>query len=107
MKPLPKAIIAGIMGNGCNIGVTKIGKISVGVSEKSLNNTVKWFFDLENIQDASNLIISYVDKLSLANAFKYDRSKNHTSSDGQKLYVAVDSLRANFSFTYFGKTPSI
>jgi len=107
MKPLPEAIIAGIMGNGCNIGVTKIGKISVGVSEKSLRNTVKWFFDLENIQAASNSIISYVDKLSLANAFKYDSSKNHTSSDGQKFYVAVDSLMADFSFKYFGKDKGV
>ena len=31
----------------------------------------------------------------------------HSSSDGRKLSVAVPSLRANYSFKYFGKDKGV
>ena len=102
MKPSLEVLLAGILGKGCNLGLNKIANISVGISEDVLNNTVKWFFDLKNVQAASDNIVSYIDKLSLANAYRHDPNQLHTSSDGQKYYVAVDSLNSAYSFKYFG-----
>lgn len=102
MKPSQEVLLAGIIGKGCNIGLNRIANISVGISKDVLNNTVNWFFDLKNVQQASDKIVGYIDKLSLANAYRYDPNVTHTSSDGQKYYVAVDSLNSAYSFKYFG-----
>ncbi len=102
MKPSLDVLLAGLLGKGCNLGLNRIANISVGISEDILNNTVTWFFDLKNIQAASDNIVSYIDKLSLANAYRHDTNQLHTSSDGQKYYVAVDSLNSAYSFKYFG-----
>lgn len=103
MSPSVQVIFAGILGKGCNIGINKIANISVGIAEGILRNTVRWCFSLKNIQLANNKIITMINKLSLANAFKLKNNLIHTSSDGSKLNVAVDSLNANYSFKYFGK----
>lgn len=103
MKPLPRAILACIIGQGCNIGINRLANISVGVSEDSLKNTINWFFTLENIQTANDTIIRLIDKLSLANAFRAISGELHTGSDGRKINVAVDSLHASYSFKYYGK----
>jgi len=103
MKPSNELIMAGIMGLGCNIGVRKIANISVGVSEKVLDNTVNWCFDLKNIQAASRKLRSMISKLSLSNVFKNSPDVLHTSSDGRKVTVGVESLQAAHSFKYYGK----
>jgi len=41
--------------------------------------------------------------LNLPNIYRRKSEKLHTSSDGQKLEVAVHSLNANYSFKYLGK----
>ena len=71
--PLPPA-------RGYNIGINKIAKISIGISEGALRNVVNWCFSLKNIQFANNKIVAMIDKLSLANAFKknVNCSVNHT-----------------------------
>jgi TnpA family transposase len=103
MKPEPKTIFAGIIGKGCNIGINRIASISVGISGDILRNTVNWHFSLKNVQNANGKIISFLNKLSLANAFRHDFSQLHTGSDGRKINVAVSSLFASYSFKYFGK----
>lgn len=103
MRPLAQTIFAGILGKGCNIGINRMANISVGVTEDILTNTVNWCFNLKNIQAANNKIINLINKLSLASCFVYKEDELHTSSDGKKINVAVDSLHANYSFKYFGK----
>lgn len=103
MEPAPETIYAGIIGKGCNIGVNRIANISIGISDDVLNNTVNWFFDIKNIQSANNKIINMINKLALSKMFNYDSHQPHTSSDGRKVNVAVDSLHANYSYKYFGK----
>ncbi len=103
MKPAPQTIFAGILGKGCNIGIGRMANISVGVTEDILTNTVNWCFSPKNIQAANNKILSVINKLSLANCFKNHQNELHTSGDGRKVNVAVDSLHANYSFKYFGK----
>ncbi|MBY0293603.1 MAG: Tn3 family transposase, partial [Alphaproteobacteria bacterium] len=107
MNPAPKMIFAGIIGKGCNIGISRIANISVGISEDILKNTVNWFFSLKNIQNANTKIISFINKLFLANAFRHDLSQLHTGSDGRKVNVAVNSLLASYSFKYFGREKGV
>lgn len=107
LKPTAELIIAGLMAKGHNIGINKIGHISVGINSNTLRQTVNWFFTLPNIQAANHRIIALINKLALSSVFRYKPEITHTSSDGQKYYVAVDSLLANYSFKYFGKDKGV
>ena len=103
MKPNQESIFAGILGNGCNIGINRIPHISTGVSEDVIVNTVNWCFSLKNIQNANNKILSTLNKIALPDSFRANKGKLHTSSNGRKVTVAVDSLNANYSYKYFGR----
>lgn len=103
MKPSAEVIFAGILGKGCNIGVNRMANISRGISEDVLKNTVNWYFELKNLQEANNKILAILNKLFLANNYRYDSKQLHTGSDGRKVNVAVDSLLASYSYKYFGK----
>lgn len=107
LKLSAETVMAGIIGKGCNIGVDKLSQISVGINESTLKNTVNWCFSLPNIQAANNVIVSVIDKLALSNAFRSDPDRLHTSSDGRKVNVGVDSLLASYSFKYFGKDKGV
>jgi hypothetical protein len=58
---------------------------------------------LENVQRANDRIVRFMDRMELANLYRREEDVLHTSSDGQKLEIAVDSLNANYSFKYLGK----
>ncbi|MBY0461977.1 MAG: Tn3 family transposase [Alphaproteobacteria bacterium] len=103
MKPNPETVFAGILGKGCNIGLNRLAHISIGINEEALKNMVNWHFNLKNVQSANNKIIRLIDKLFLSSAFRYNLEELHTSSDGRKVNVAVDSLIASYSYKYFGK----
>ncbi len=102
-KPDEKTFFAGIIGLGCNLGVRKIARISSNISLYSLENTVNWYFSNDNINNANNKILKLIDQLSLSHVYQKDPAFAHTSSDGQKFGIGVDSLHANYSFKYFGK----
>ena len=107
MKPTPETIFAGILSKGCNHGTIKMANISKGINKATLTNTINWFFNLENIQEANNTIVDYINKLSLPNIYRPSDKYSHTSSDGQKFNVGVDSILANYSFKYFGQSQGI
>ena len=102
-KPAKKILFAGIMGYGCDIGHHKLAQISKQIEEGELDNVVNWYFSLQNVQGANDRILRFVDKMSLPNIYWRDPDVLHTSSDGQKFEVAVDSLNANYSYKYLGK----
>ncbi len=102
-RPNDNVFLAGITGYGCNIGIRTIAKISKGINENELSNTLNWYFNLDNIHSANNRVLSFVNQLDLPNVFLKSRGKIHTSSDGQKFSVEGDSLNANYSYKYFGK----
>jgi TnpA family transposase len=106
-KPDALIFFAGIMGYGCNIGVRKIAKISRNVRQNELENTVNWYFSTENINKANDKIIELLGYLELPNIFKQKPYQTHTSSDGQKFNIAVESLNANYSYKYFGKDKGV
>jgi TnpA family transposase len=102
IKPEAKAFYAGIIGLGCNIGTAQIAQIARHINEHELENTVNWYFSVENLMSANDAILRFIDRLSMPKLFKKDQNITHTSSDGQKFAIGVDSLNANHSYKYFG-----
>ena len=107
LKPSAEAVLAGILGKGCNIGIHKLSQISQGINQSMLKNTVNWCFNLKNIQAANTVILKAMEGLSLSHEFQRVPGQRHTSSDGRKVQVAVDSIHANHSFKYFGKDKGV
>lgn len=106
-KPPDRAFYAGITGYGCFIGTPKIARISSGVSEAELERTINGYFTLENVYGANDAIVHFMDGLALPQVYHPPGAPLHTSSDGQKFEVAVDSLHASYSFKYFGQDQGV
>ena len=102
-RPPKKILFAGIIGYGCDIGHRKLAQISKQIDENALDNAVNWYFSLQNVQGGNDRILQFVDRMDLPNLYWRKPDPLHTSSDGQKFEVAVDSLNANYSFKYLGK----
>lgn len=106
-RPNQRTFFAGIMAYGCNIGASKMSKISKNINKKELMNVLNWYLTPENIENACNKILNRMSELDLLNLFKKDTDKNHTSSDAQKYVVSKESLNANYSYKYFGHKPGL
>lgn len=95
-----KLFLASILGYGCNLSLSKIGKISKGINENQLENTKTWYFTEENTQEANNIIVNYMDKLEIVKYMKYNINDNHTSSDThgytEIVFGLIDILGFNF-----------
>jgi len=68
-----------------------------------LHITVNWCFELNNIQEANRRVVDTIHSLDLANNYVYKPSVIHSSCNGKKVNISVDSLHANYSFKYFGR----
>lgn len=97
------ALLAGIMGLGCGIGVRKMARISSQVTESELEHAVNWRFSLDNIRTANDAVVKAMDEMDLPNIYRKEADKLHTASDGQKFEVRGESLAASRSFKYFGQ----
>ncbi len=106
-RPGDAVFFAGIMSYGCNLGLGKLANTSKNLSLNTLESTVNWYFALENLQKANNAIVSLMGKLRIGELFRQDEKLIHSSSDGQKHYMQVDSIHANYSYKYFGKEKGI
>ena len=102
-KPAKKVFFAGIMAYGCDIGYRKLAQISKQINENELDDTLNWYFSLANVQSANDRILQFMDKMEIPDIYRNQAGQLHTSSDGQKAGVSVDSLNANYSFKYLGK----
>ena len=107
MKPQHEMIFAGVVGKGRNMDLNLLANSSIGIKAESLNNIVNWHFSLKNIQAANNRVTRLINKLHLSTAFQYKPGQLHTSSDGRKVTVAVDSILASHSYKYFGKEKGV
>ncbi len=107
VKPSNATFFAGILAYGCNIGLKPMARNSFGISGNNLENTVNWYFSVENVRRANDIVLAIMEKLKIGELFKKDNELTHTSSDGQKYYIQVDSIHANYSFKYFGKEKGI
>lgn len=101
-RPKPIVFYAGIMAKGCNIGLGKLASVSKGINSNTLETVVNWHFSNDYLMAANNRVIRFINKLALPNYMKRTLGKLHTSSDGQKRNVDLDSILANFSFKYHG-----
>jgi len=106
-RPPDKTFLAGIVGYGCFIGIGKIARISKWINTTELETTVNGYFTLDNLQAANDLLLTFMDQLELPEVYRRHAGKLHTSSDGQKYGVAVESLNANYSFKYLGKDAGV
>lgn len=106
-RPRSTTFLAGIIGLGCNIGIPKMAQISAGVNENTLSNTVNWYFSKLTLDAANRSIVSMINKLALSSVFVADTNKSHTSGDGSKYNVGIESLLASYSFKYFGQGKGI
>ena len=91
---------------GADVFLRNVGsglEIHQVISESELDNTVNWYFSLDNLHAANDRVLRFLDQLPLPNLYRGDLQRLHTSSDGQKYEVSVDSLNANYSFKYFGQ----
>ncbi len=107
VKPPDRVFYAGITGYGCFIGTHKIASISSGVGEAELERTINGYFTLDNIYSANDYIVHFMDGLALPQVYRQPGEPLHTSSDGQKFEVAVDSLHASYSYKYFGQDQGV
>ncbi|MEZ6099367.1 MAG: Tn3 family transposase [Pirellulaceae bacterium] len=102
-RPPDRAFYAGIIGLGCFIGTRKMAQISSQIDAFELENTVNSRFSVENVDAANDRLLAFMGSLPLTDVYRREPDNLHTSSDGQKYEVAVDSLNANYSFKYFGQ----
>ncbi|WP_277986528.1 Tn3 family transposase [Rickettsiales endosymbiont of Peranema trichophorum] len=97
------ALLAGIIGLGCGIGIRKMARISSHVSENELDHTVNWRFSSDNVREANDRVLMFMNKMELPNIYRNMKDRLHTASDGQKFEVHSESLIATRSFKYFGQ----
>jgi len=97
-------LLASLVGYGCNITLSKMGKISKGISETKLDNTKIWYFNEENTIEANDKLIAFMEELEVVKILRNQQDINHTSSDGQKYNIkpSIESTNAGYSFKYFG-----
>ena len=109
VRKLPSSNIfyAGITGLGCNHGIERISKISRHINQNELEHAVNWHFSGENLIRANDKVLQLTQRLPLHKLLKRSVTKTHTSSDGQKYNIHVESLNANYSFKYFGQKKGV
>jgi TnpA family transposase len=101
-RPAEKLFFATIIGLGCNIGIPKMSMISKNIAANALQTTSVQYFSPDMTLKANDLVVEFSNKLPLTDKFRIHPGFIHTSSDGQKYDVSVASLRAAWSFKYFG-----
>jgi TnpA family transposase len=101
-KPDNEIFYAGIFALGSKIGLHKLANTAVGINYHTLSNAVNWYFSLDNLYMVNQTLIDLISKLWLPSKFKREKNLLHTSSDGQKENVSVESLNANYSYKYHG-----
>ncbi|SHM24284.1 Tn3 family transposase [Hymenobacter psychrotolerans] len=102
-RPADRLFFAAVMAYGCNLGLPRMAHATRHVSQATLENTVNWYFSLDNLRKANDAVVALIGKLPVSRLFRRHPDQTHTSSDGQKYYVAVDSIHATHSYKYFGQ----
>ena len=102
-------LYASIVGYGCNISLSKMSKISKGISENELDTATTWYFSEDNTMEANDKIVAFTDSLEISKILSNNSKLNHTSSDGQKYNIkaSIDSTNAGYSFKYFGTAKGV
>ena len=103
-KPDKRVFFAGITAYGCNLGIPTMTEVAFPLSETELEQTVNWYFSLENIDKANDIIANFTQNLDLPNLYREHQEELNTSSDGQRIPVSYPfALHASHSAKYFRK----
>jgi len=102
-----KLIYATLMSLGTNLGHSNMAKASKSITNKQLRDTDKFWFSGKNVDNANRAIVEFIQSLPLPTIFNDQDGNIHTSNDGKKIIVAVNSLLANYSYKYYGKEQGI
>ncbi len=102
-----KLIFATLMSLGSNLGHTDLARASSGIKEKQLRDTELLWFTQDSLQKANRRIVEFIGELPMPTIYNDRGNMLHTSSDGKKVVVAVNSLLANYSFKYYGKEQGV
>ena len=106
-QPHERLIFAALMAYGCNLGIGRMEKSTKNISPNSIETTANNYLSSSNLQKANDRVIAITNRMMIHKLFKKDPNITHTSSDGQKFDVLLDSIHANYSFKYFGKEKGI
>ena len=107
-KPGKSVFFAGITAYGCNLGIPAMAQAASQVSANHLENTVNWYFSLENINRANDAISKFTDSIPLANLYRKNQKELRTSSDGQKIKtISENTIFASYSTKYFDKRKGV
>jgi len=106
-RPDERVFMAGLIAHGCNLTLSRVAKTSKQISQAALETTVNNYFQIENLMKANDCISAFIDKLGISALFKKEAQKTHTSSDGQKFRLTLDSIHANYAYKYFGKDKGV
>ncbi|MBT0587039.1 Tn3 family transposase [Alteromonas oceanisediminis] len=102
-----KLLFAVILSLGTNIGHTELARASKLVSAKVLRDVENKWVSLANLRSANAQLVKTLQSLPLPCVFNNERGVLHSSSDGKKVVVNVNSLLANYSYKYYGKEQGI
>ena len=107
-RPNKSVFFAGITAYGCNLGIPAMAQAASQVQAKHLENTVNWYFSVENINRANDVISKFTDSIPLANLYRKNQDELRTSSDGQKIKtISEDTIFASYSTKYFDKRKGV
>jgi TnpA family transposase len=102
-----RLLFATILSLGTNLGHTELARASKIFSEKALKDTENTWVSTTNLQRANDCLVKMIQSLSLPTIFNENNGRLHSSSDGKKVVVNVNSLLANYSYKYYGKEQGI
>jgi len=100
-------LYAALMSLGTNLGHHNMARAARKITEKQLRDIEKAWLSPESIAKANDALVEIIQSLSLPTIFHNHDGELHTSSDGKKVVVAVNSLLANFSYKYYGKEQGV
>ncbi len=98
-NPEDNALFAALIAYGCNVGISRMARITKGHSQSALENISRQYMHIDNIKRANDDVIKKIDEI--ADCF-ISSDLRHTSSDGQKYNIDGCSLNANSSYKYHG-----
>ena len=57
-RPAERVFFAGLMAYGCNLGLTRMAHATKHVALATLENTVNWYFSLDNLRRANDAVVA-------------------------------------------------
>ena len=105
--PSKKHLYAALYSLSTNNGHHETVKMADGLTEKQLRDAETSYFSIKSLKNVNKCLIEFIHSLNLPMLYVDKDRVVHTSSDGKKLIVDVDSLLANYSFKYYGKESGI